>query len=371
MPSINVDGLTKPLEDAQDHISKAINILDKHARDLKQYGGKVGEVVPLNIQQINELLVQALGDPDNVDVAGTQGGATISGLLAYLDTIPVKDLKSPSPISMGSPKLNPKARAGATDDTISDEGINVTPDTSTGPRSAVHASLQDSVLDKYLKGSRISESQKLAEKQHKLSLELTLDDGEIGNDLEVTYDDEDYSSEYSLDDEYDEDAEYDDAPTGEEAMNWDDAVTPEDPREGAFSFDDIINDPDLAEDGDFGELGALDAKKTPVDPMRKATRAPVAGPIDNSDAFVSEDEDDDDLGIAFDDSDDFGEPVQEEPVQEEPIRTADPIRYTQGQKQLLDKGLPVIPKPTKNMTTDWKSLIKRDADVSLSNIAGN
>lgn len=372
MPSINIDGLTKPLEDAQDHISKAINILDKHARDLRQYSGKVGEVVPLNIQSINEMLVQALGDPDSVDVASTQGGASIASLIAYLDSVPVKDLKSPAPISMGSPKLNPKAMSG-NNDTITDDGIDVTPDVSAGPKSAVQASLKDSVLDKYLKAARISEGKKLAEKKHKLSLEVTLDDMEIGNDLEVSYDDQDYSSEYAFDDEYDDEAEYDEGLGSDGPLDWQGATTPEDEDTGAFSFKDIMDDPDLADDGDFGELGALSAKNAPVDPMRNVKREPVAGPIDNSDGFSS-DYDDDDLGIDFDDSDDF----QEEPFEEEPApapvakprQPAEAPRYTAAQKELLKKGIPVIPMASKDMNTDWKSLIKKDADVSLANIVG-
>lgn len=381
MPNINTDGLTDPLVKAQSHIIEAIGILDDHAKSLKQFDGVIAETMPLNIKSAIEKLLDIVGDPTNaetgVDTSQGQNLDSLSKMIAFLGDIPVKALSKKGPIVQGAPTINRAAMAKEIN-TVSDDGVDVTPHTDGGPKSAVAASLQDSVLDKYLKRApKLAESEKLKEKQHILSLDITLDDDGIGNDVAVAYDEGDHASEYLGSDEYDDEQEYVDDSAEADPDSWK-SVSARNarPEDKAFSFDDIMEDPDLA-NGDDDDLGldAFNLNSVPKELMQR--RQPVAAPIDNVDDFDVDGDEDDGLGDTFgeglDDDTTYIDASSETEAPEIETPEVTPVetqKYTAGQKQMMAKGLPVIPKATANMNRDWRTLVKNDPDVSFGAVAG-
>jgi len=346
----NTDSLFNSLEKAQDFIFKTIDILDALSKDALQFNGELARVIPLNIKKDIEILDALVNGSDQ---------SSLNQLMEYLNSVPLKDTRSQSIVSRGKPTINTDQGGDSGDVMTSDAGINTTPDLSTGPKSAV---LADSILDKYLKqdsrSKRISESNSLKEKQHKLSLELTFDDDAIGQDMDAEYSMDNNAGEYSFDEVSDDD-EYSDEFYGEDSVeDWKSVSKANNPSEPkTLDFNDILENDDLIseDDDDTDLIGALNKQNLPpVDPMKRMVKRPSSAPIDNT--TIESFEGDDTYGVG----DDFGPDPQPDFDDDD-----DGEGYDNGQS-FEDEGT-----EESVGTSDWKSLIDSSDGLDFDLVSGN
>lgn len=336
MPN-NISNVFTLLEKAEGQIEDAVATLDNLSKTALQFNGEVSRVIPLHMQKNIEILTKLLIGRDQNALANVK---------EWIDSIPT-----------GQWREKRREIGEEFDYAVTDDGVDVTPDTSSGPQSAV---LQDSILDKYLK-----RSPKLQEKEHRLKLELTFDDDVIGNDIDLQdVAEEDNASAYSLDD-LDDENEYiddeDDSPVDWQGLAGDDGDE-EDPA--GLSFKSILNNGEIGAGDDdlLGEMGAFNAKNDiPVEPMQRQPYR--AASLDNSDSFVPENDDsepEDNLGDFDGSGDDFSMDDDGEDMFTGAPKSGPQAIKAPAPKQTLAGSAPV----------NWKSLVKADDDISFGKIAG-
>lgn len=340
MPN-NITTVFNLLDKAKGQLEDLGKTFDSLSKTALQFNGEVARVLPLHAKKNIEIVSSMLKGKDQ---------NAVLNLKDWMDSLPTGQWREKELDISGDEGEN----------SVTDDGIDVTPDTSNGPQSAV---LQDSILDKYLK-----RSPKLQEKEHKLKLELTFDDDYIGNDIdpqEVV--EEDNASSYAYDDlddenEYVDEDEYPD----DEAIDWQGLAGDEEEDDAGLNFKNIIKNGEIGAGDDdlLGEMGAFSVKKDiPVEPM---SRQPYrAATLDNSDGFAPEEapfddeEPEDHLGNFDGSGDDFAEEENEDLFTGAP-KAGPRASMNSAPKQTLAGSAPV----------SWKSLVKADDDIAFGKIAG-
>lgn len=278
MPT-NIQGLFNTLSKAQDQIVNAIVTLDSLSKDLKQFDGEIATALPLRLKANIEKLTAIIEGPED---------SSLANLSTFIRESPVSSFLDQGVVKKGKPVISTSSYTEG-DNEVSEEGIDVTPDTSNGPKSAVAAmagSLNDSILNKYLKkgGSNL--------KENVLSIDIALSDENVANDYEEAYEDSNYASEY-----FDEDDEFVDEVSNEDEVSDDDfsdwrstnkAFNPD--EEKSLDFESIVSNKDLVniDDEDTDLVGKLNSGDIPYDDFSELIPNSNTAPVNNDDDFVGD-----------------------------------------------------------------------------------